>query len=147
MLIVVFLRYFKWRWENLHNCGMLLLVCPVGSTIPELVAQVHIDVLGNEELYNLNVSLASGNMKAREADLIFDLRVASAIHELLKCVNHVFLSCKMHGSVSTDVLVVRNVWLGSILEQDLYYGTVLSLHGVLHNEKQAQIIRIYKYNC
>ena len=113
---------------------MLLLVCPVGSTIPKLVAQVHIDVLGNEELYNLNVSLASGNVKAREANLVFDLWVSSAIHELVKSADHIFLSCKMHGSVSTDILMVLDVRLSSILEQDLYYGTIFGLHGVLKNQ-------------
>ena len=116
MLIVVFFRYFKWRWKYLHNGGMLLLVGPVGSTISEVVSQINIDILGNEEFTNLNVPFASSDVKAREADLIFYLRVTSAIHELLKCIDHVFLSSKMHGCVSTDVLMVRNVWLGSILE-------------------------------
>ena len=41
----------------------------------------------------------------------------------------------MHGSVSSNILVVRNIWLGSVLEEDLYYGTVLGLHSVLNNKR------------
>ena len=112
---------------------MLLLVGPVGSTIPEIVAQVYIDILGYKKFHNLSVSFAGGNVKAREANLVFDLWVSSAIHELLKRIDHIFLSCKMHGGVSTDILMVLDIRLSSILEQDLYDGTIFGLHGVLKN--------------
>ena len=39
----------------------------------------------------------------------------------------------MHRGVSTDVLMVLDVRLSSVLEQDLYYGAILGLHGVLQN--------------
>ena len=134
MLVVVFLRHFQWRWQDLHNFRMLLLVGPVGSAVSEIVPQILIDILGYEEFYNLGVSFAGGNVKAREANLVFDLWVSSTIHELVKSADHIFLSCKMHGSVSTDILMVLDVRLSSILEQDLYYGTIFGLHGVLKNQ-------------
>ena len=110
---------------------MLLLVGPVRSTIPKVVTQVYVDIFGDEKFHNLSVSFAGGNVEAREANLVFDLWVASAIHELLECIDHIFLSCKMHRGVSTDILMVLDVRLSSVLEQDLYYGTVFGLHSVL----------------
>ena len=110
---------------------MFLLVRPVSSTIPKVVTQVYIDILGYKKFHNLSVSFAGANVEAREANLVFDLWVASAIHELLECIDHIFLSCKMHRGVSTDILMVLDVRLSSVLEQDLYYGTVFGLHSVL----------------
>ena len=104
---------------------------PVRSTIPKVVAQVYVDIFGDEKFHNLSVAFAGGNVEAREADLVFDLGVASAIHELLECIDHIFLRCKMHRGVSTDILMVLDVRLSSVLEQDLYYGTVFGLHSVL----------------
>ena len=104
---------------------------PVRSTIPKVVTQVYVDIFGDEKFHNLSVSFAGGNVKARETNLIFNLWISSAIHELLKSTDHIFLSCKMHRGVSTDILMVLDVRLSSVLEQDLYYGTVFGLHSVL----------------
>ena len=110
---------------------MLLLVGPVGGAVPECVAQIDIDVLRNEKLDDLCVSLTSGDVQAGEADLVLDLWVTTAVHELLDCSHHVLLGRQVHRCVASDVHVVLNVGLGAVLEQDLDNCVVLGLNGVL----------------
>ena len=116
MIVVVFLCNLQWLRQESHNLGMLFLVRPVGSAISECITQIEIDILGNEELYNFGVALACSNVQAGETALVFNLRVSTTVHKLLKRTDHVLLSCEMHGSVATNVNVILNVRLGFVLQ-------------------------------
>ena len=119
---------------------MLFLVRPVGCAISECVTQVEIDVLGNEELYDLGVSFACGNMQAGEAYLVFNFRVSTAVHKLLKSTDHVLLSSEMHRGVAADIDVILNVGLGFVLEQNFDNRVVLGSHGIL---QQSEVNSFY----
>ena len=117
---------------------MLLLVGPVGGAVPECVAQIDIDVLRNEKLDDLCVSLAGSDVEAGEAHLILDLRVTTAVHELLDRAHHVLLGRQVHRCVASDVHEVLDVGLGAVLQQDLDNCVVFGLHGVL--KQQVNVI-------
>ena len=138
MFVVLFLRNLHGVRKDSDYRGVLLLVSPVSSAVAECVAQINIDVLGNEELDDLCVSLAGGDVEAGEADLVLDLGVTSAVHELLDGGHHVLFGREVHRCVAADVEVVLNVGLCAILEEDFDNRVVLGLNGVL--KQQVNVI-------
>ena len=63
--------------------------------------------------------------------MVFNLRVSTAVHKLLKSTDHVLLSSEMHRGVAADIDVILDIGLGFVLEQDFDDRGVLGLHGVL----------------
>ena len=70
------------------------------------------------------MTFTGSDMNTAESELILDFWISTTVHELIQSFKHVFLSCNVHGCIATDVFVILNVWLSTVLKQNLNNGAI-----------------------
>ena len=115
VFIIFFFCSFERWWKNVENLSMLLLMRPVCCIVAEFISCVKIHIFCFKELNDLSVTLTSSDMHTSKSELILYFWISSTVHELIKSFKHVLLCSNMHRCIASNVFVILNVWLGTVL--------------------------------
>ena len=131
VIVKLFLCYLKRLAQILQYFSMIILFSPIGRIEPVAVADGRLDSRSHEKFCDLCAALSCCDMQSRESWLILYCWVPTILHEHLTGIVKILFYCSVERCIFADLSILLFVGIGTILEEKLNQGHILSHHCIL----------------